>query len=295
MIKWHRLLGLTIEDVFFDSDCEITIEKELSKVKQSLDVAIVKKKEGPPPDLLPDGLENLKTCNLLTYKSHREALNAWAIEELCGHYVSYRKEIRARLKKMPPAEDFGLYAVSARHPAKLTRQVELKPAGSAGVYDIRFMDLPIRVVVLKRVEQTKKNAPWLMFSDVMEKVQFGASAYKWKSPIGSLVNVLFQKYEMGGMIMPYTREDFQRDLKKEVLQSLTDEDLDRLLKGLRPEDRLKGLNPEDRLKGLKPEDVMGKFEPEDRLKGLSPQDVLKNLNPEEIEAYLKKIKAQGDA
>jgi len=271
---------MTIDDVFFDSDCEVTVEKELSKVKQSLDVAIIKKKEGLQPDLLPDGLENLKTYNLLTYKSHREALNVWAAEELCGHYVSYRKEMRARLKKMPPSEDFGLYAVSARYPAKLARRFGLTPAGAPGIYDMRFMDLPIRLVVLKRVEQTERNAPWLMFSDVSGKVQFGASVYKWKAPLGSLVNMLFRKYEMGGMIMPYTREDFQRDMKKEALQSLTDEDVERLLKGLKPEERLKGLHPKDRLKGLNPEDI---------LEGLKPEEI------DALDAYLKKIKSQGRA
>jgi hypothetical protein len=71
--------------------------------------------------------------------------------------------------------------------------------------------------------------------------------------------------------MPYTREDFQRDIKKEALQSLTDEDVERLLKGLKPKDRLKGLNPEDILEGLKPEEI------------------------DALDAYLKKIKSQGRA
>ena len=46
--------------------------------------------------------------------------------------------------------------------------------------------------------------------------------------------------------MPYTIEDFQREVKEEFLQSLTEEDIDRLLKCLEPEDRLRGLRPEDR-------------------------------------------------
>jgi hypothetical protein len=287
LIDWHRLLGITIEDVFLNSGYEVVVEDELSLKQQKLDVVIIKKKEGKPPDPLPDGLEDLKTRNLLTYKSHQDTLNVWAIEELCGHYVNYRKQKSPSLKKLLPAEDFGLYAVSGRYPAKLAGQVELKPAGAPGVYDASFLNRRVRVVVLKQIEQTPKNAPWLMFSDTWEKVQFGAAAYKWKAPVPGAMYKLFLKYQSEGMVMPYTREDFQREIKEEVFQSLTDEDLERLLKGLKPEDRLKGLKPEDRLKGLKPEDRLKGLEPEDRLKGLKPEEI------EMLDAYLKKIKAQG--
>ena len=55
--------------------------------------------------------------------------------------------------------------------------------------------------------------------------------------------------------MPYTIEDYLRDQKEQVLRSLTEEDVDRILKRLKPEDRLRGLNPEDRLRGLRPEEI----------------------------------------
>jgi len=96
---------------------------------------------------------------------------------------------------------------------------------------------------------------------------------------------LFNKYQSEGVVMPYTMEDFQREVKEEFLGSLTEEDLERLLKGLKPAKRLKGLKPEERLKGLKPEE---------RLKGLKPEERLKDLKSEEIdeiEACCQKIKA----
>ena len=65
--------------------------------------------------------------------------------------------------------------------------------------------------------------------------------------------------------MPYTMEDFRRELKQEVLKTLT------------PEERLEGLPPEKRLEGLSPEK---------RLEGLSP---------EEIENYLKNLKERSPA
>jgi len=70
------------------------------------------------------------------------------------------------------------------------------------------------------------------------------------------------RYQSEGVVMPYTMEDFQKEVKEEVLRSLTEEELDRLLNGMKPEKRMKGLKPEERLKGL---------------------------TSEEIEAYLKKI------
>ena len=72
-------------------------------------------------------------------------------------------------------------------------------------------------------------------------------------------------YQQEGLDMPYTMEDFKRDVKEQLLKELT------------PEERLKGLPPEERLKDL----------PSD--------EVLKHLKVEEIEAYLDKLKRQTEA
>ena len=271
MIPWHRLFGLTLADFFLNSAYEVELEKDLSLKQQLLDVVIIEKKEGKAPASLPDGLEDLAAHNLMTYKSHQESLDSWTIEELCGHYVNYRKQISPSFDKLLPAEDFRLYAVSTRHPAKLAERVDLTPAGT-GVYDVRWGVRNVRIIVLSRIARTGKNAPWLMFSAVSDKVAFGAARYRWNSPVSGIINKLFKKYQSEGVVMPYTIEDFQREVKEEVLQSLTEEDIDRLLKSLEPADRLKGLRPEDRLKGLRPDD---------RLRGLTA---------EEIEDYLKKLK-----
>jgi formylglycine-generating enzyme required for sulfatase activity len=45
---------------------------------------------------LRDGLDNLAGHNLLTYKSLREPLDDWALQELTGHYVNYRKQASPR-------------------------------------------------------------------------------------------------------------------------------------------------------------------------------------------------------
>jgi hypothetical protein len=71
---------------------------------------------------LPDGLGGLVAHNLVTFKSHHEALDAWAIKELLGHYVAYRKLITPARAAFLPEEHFGLYTVCARLPHNLAGQ-----------------------------------------------------------------------------------------------------------------------------------------------------------------------------
>jgi hypothetical protein len=279
-IPWHRLFGLTLTDYFYNTAYEVELEKDLSLKQQLLDVVIIEKKGGKVPEILPDGLDNLSAHNLMTYKSHRERLDAWTIEELCGHYVNYRKQTSPSFDDLLPVEAFQLYAVSTRYPEKLSAQIDFSPV-KPGIYDVRWGVRPIRIIVLSRITQSERNAPWLMFSAVSEKVKYGVEQYSWNSPVSGVINKLFKKYQTEGVAMPYTIEDFQREIKEEVLSSLTEDDIQRLMENLKPEDRLKGLKTEDLLKALKTED---------RLKGLKPEDLLKQLKPEEIEKYLKRIK-----
>ena len=172
-------------------------------------------------------------------------MDGWTIEELCGHYVNYRKQISPSFDKLLPAEDFRLYAVSTRYPGKLANQVKFIIA-APGIFDVRWGIRSIRVIVLSRIRQSEANAPWLMFSAESEKVKFGAASYRWNSPVSSIINKLFRKYQKEGMaIMPYTIEDYQREVKEEVLNSLTKEDIDYLLKRLQPEDLLRVLKTEE--------------------------------------------------
>jgi hypothetical protein len=47
-INWHRLFGLTLMDLFTDSNYAVELEKELSIKKQYLDVVIIKKPSANP-------------------------------------------------------------------------------------------------------------------------------------------------------------------------------------------------------------------------------------------------------
>ncbi len=136
MIEWHRLLGLTLTDFFTDTFYKIEMEKDLSLKRQLLDLVIIERKEGKPPEHLPDGLEELAAHNLISYKSHQESLDEWTLDELVGYYVNYRKQISPSFKNLLPVSDFRLYALSTRYPERPAKNFPLRPL-KQGVYHIR--------------------------------------------------------------------------------------------------------------------------------------------------------------
>ncbi len=275
-IYWHRLFGLLLMDYLSNRGFRVELEKDLSLKRQYLDVVIVER-EDEEADLtgICDGFDNLASHNLLSYKSRRQSLNAWALEELIGHYVNYRK-ILGRSRKR--GDEIRLYAVSTRRPEGLlsmTGAAEVKP----GVWDLRVLSRDIRIIVLSGLPLAQRNAVLAFFTFDAQKVRFALDHYQWQMEDGStVINQLLEKYSLEGIAMPYTMEEFRKEYVKAHLGELDPEEI---LARFEPEDRLKGLAPEDRLKGL---------DPEDRLKGLDPEDRLKGLDPEEIEAYLKKLK-----
>jgi hypothetical protein len=170
-INWHRAFGLTLTDFFKDSNFEVGLEKEMSVKLQYLDVLIIKKSDGKPIDKLklPDGFEHLANYNILTYKSMHQALDHWAIEEVIGHYVSYRKIVSPSKQELLPASDFQIYAVSTRYPQNLLGSKK-KPNPEieeiqAGVYKVSSQLIcPVIILVLSEMLKDDKNALWQLFS-----------------------------------------------------------------------------------------------------------------------------------
>jgi len=259
MIAWHRLFGLTLMDFFTDSAYEVELEKDLSVKQQLLDVLIIEKRDGEQPDNLPDGLENLSAHNLVTFKSHQQSLDSWALDELIGHFVNYRKQISPSFEALLPVDDFQLFGISTRYPKKLMDE-RVSTFVKEGVYDIRWGSRMIRLIVLSRIAQSRENALWHLFSAKTETVKFGAENYQWRSSdSSSVINDLFHQYNLEGIKMPYTIEDYRKDYVKRHLHKLSP---DELLKNLSPDDRLKGLSPVELkklllnyLSGLKREEI----------------------------------------
>jgi hypothetical protein len=244
---WHRLFGLLLADYFTGSPFVVEVERDLSVQQQFLDVVIVRRGPGRFAGRLPDGLEGLVAHNLITFKSHHEALDAWAVKELVGHYVAYRKAVSPSPSELLSEGHFRLFAVCARRPQDLPREVPWQGRGP-GVYDCTWGTDTVRVVVAGELPREPHNAPDL--------VRFGGGRYRRRSETTSqLLEQLFGRFRGEGVIMPYTMEDFKRDYVKEHLLKLPREEREDVLRALPAEERLAGLPAEERLAGLPLEEI----------------------------------------
>ncbi len=175
MMEWHRLFGLTLTDYFTDSSYSVELEKDLSLKQQFLDVVIIERKNGIPLSEMPDGFEYLAVHNLVTYKSLRESLDDWTIEELIGHYVNYRKQVSPSLNELLPAGNFRLYAVCTLYPKNLAKQTEFITV-KKGIYDLIWGIRRIRIIVTSRIphEKTKRGVAALQRNSGEGTVRSGA-------------------------------------------------------------------------------------------------------------------------
>jgi hypothetical protein len=242
---WHRLFGLLLTDFFAGSPFVVEVERDLSVQQQLLDVLIVRRGRGRFAGRLPDGLEDLRPHNLLTFKSHHEALDAWAMKELVGADVAYRKLVSPSPSQLLPEDQFGLCAVAARFPHNLAAQVPWRQR-QAGVYDCAWGTDTIRVVVAGELPREVHNAPLHLFSASPELVAFGQGAYQRHSEETSLLlRQLFDRLREEDFAMSYTMEDFKRDYIKEHLAQLTPQEREEVLRSLPAEERLAGLSAEE--------------------------------------------------
>src|SRR5262249_46423243 len=111
---WHHLFGLSWEDFFRGTPVRVEREKDLSLRQQLLDLVLFRAESGPLPRKPPDGFEELAVHNLVSFKSYQEALDGWALNELVGHYVNYRKQASPSMQDLLPETDFRLFAVCVR-------------------------------------------------------------------------------------------------------------------------------------------------------------------------------------
>ena len=250
MTNWHRLFGLFLIDFFTNSPYAVELEKDLSIKQQWLDVVVLRKMPGLLQRRLPDGLEGLADHNLLTYKSLHEPLDDWALKELVGHYVNYRKQVGLSMNDLMPESQFKLYAVSTRFPAKLAQQVALQHI-SPGVYDVIWGTDTIRLIVLSQIPDGEHNAIWRLFSAKSKFVLQAFSQYKINQPeISTIVGDLLERYQQEKIDMSYTIQDYQKDYVRDHLNLLS------------PDDVLKRYSADDRLKDLTVDDIRASLSPD---------------------------------
>src|SRR5262249_16005804 len=154
---------LLLTDFFTGSPFVVEVERDLSVQQQLLDVAIIRRGRGHFSGRLPDGMEGLRQHNLVTFKSRHEALDAWALKELSGADVAYRKLVSPWPSGLVPEDLFALYAICARFPHNLSGQVPWQRV-QPGVYDCRWGTDTVRVIVAGELPQEAHNAPLHLFS-----------------------------------------------------------------------------------------------------------------------------------
>ena len=259
-MNWHRYFGLILSDFFLGSPFDVELEKDLSFKKQLLDVVIVRRGEGAFHLQLPDGLEDLADHNLITFKSYQDTLDDWALKELTGHYVNYRKQVSKSMQELLPEDNFRLYAVSARFPQNLAGSTGWKPIRQ-GVYECQRGTDAIRVLVLRQLPTTENNAMLHLFSASEEQVRYGAEHYAVHSAATStLLHRLFGQYRTEGVNMSYTLEDFERDTMEEILKMISPEKLERVIARASKEMILECLSKE----GLPLEKIVERLSPSER-------------------------------
>ncbi|MCK5716248.1 MAG: hypothetical protein KAH77_02080, partial [Thiomargarita sp.] len=259
IIKWHHTFGVTLIDYFTHSNYKVDLEKEVSLKKQYLDIAIIRKVAGTPLKEIATGLETLIEYNLFTYKSLREALDRWAIEELIGYYSNYRKIISPSLQKLLPESQFKLYAICTRYPEKLFGNKDLKKEQvDTGLYDITWGARIIQIIVLSQISKKKHNALWQLFSGNSDGFIFGNEHYNWQCPEEkAALNQLFDLYKQEGAKMPYNMIEFTKEFTREHLHLLPHRD------------RLHGMSAGEVVKQFSVHDVVTQFSTGDRLHGMS--------------------------
>lgn len=271
---WHRLFGLLLTDFFTDSPFTVEIERDLSAQQQFLDVVIVRRGAGQMHQRLPDGLDDLVAHNLITFKSHHETLDAWAMKELIGHYVAYRKLVSTTPTDLLDEDRFRLYAVCARFPQSLSGQVAWHER-QAGVYDCRWGTDSVRVVVAGQLPREKHNAPLHLFSASPELVGFGSSGYQQRSNFTSqLIWQLFKRFQGEGWVMPYTMADFKREVLEKELKEATPEERRKFFRSLPLEEQRAALEslPADQRRA-----ILDALPAEERLAGLSDAEIRRLL------------------
>jgi hypothetical protein len=260
----HRLFALSWIDFFQGTAIGVETELDLSLKRQFIDVVLIRRGSGPLPRQLPDGFEDLAAHNLLTFKSHQEALDGWALWELVGHFVNYRKQASPSLHDLLPEDDFRLFAVCARYPHNLARQVALTPLRE-GVYEVQGLALRIRVIVVPQLPLEEHNAMLHLFSAWEELLRYGREHYRPHSQETS--TLLYELFKA------YSEESDMPDKLKEFVR----ESIDELLASLPAEELRKRLSVEERLKGL------------------SAEEMIRALPPETLEALARQLKANGQS
>ena len=141
--------------------------------------------------------------------------------------------------------------MSTRYPQKLAGQVRMEPSAANGVYQVTRGTDRITIIVLSEVAREVHNSFWHLFSALPENIQYGAAHYhRHTDDASTVLNHLFKNYQREGVVMPYTIEDFRRDVAKEYLSELSPQELIERLTPQQVQALRRKLSPKERVQGL---------------------------------------------
>jgi hypothetical protein len=249
---WHRIFEAVIYDLFTGTPFDVDIEPDLSLQQQFLDLVVIRKREGELTEVLPDGLAPLVEHNLISFKSQEEAFDAWTMNELIGHYVSYRKLVSPSTTDLLPEEQFQLFGVTARFPEGLAKQIELKPIRD-GVYDCVWGVTRVRLIVIRELPGEPKNVPLHLFSPNLAQRWAANAKYCEKDPRASTLirKLLIEMGKEDESMLPPKLQEFFRDMKRKTIEELTPEEFREFVlksqgfRDLPAEERVKDLSDEE--------------------------------------------------
>jgi hypothetical protein len=288
--QWHRWFGMCWTDFFTGLPVTVEMEKDLSIKQQFLDVVIVRKGADPIPRRPPDGFEELAAHNLISFKSFQEPLDGWALKELVGHYVNYRKQVSPDFDHLLPEEDFRLFAVCVRSPEKLAKGCALDTV-QPGVYRIAFFDSALRLVVVNELPEAEHNAMLYLFSYQQDRLDYGGRHYRRYCPDTSTFLVqLYAKYAQEGFDVPFT---YEQGIQEAVAEILRDMPTEALRKAVPVEKLLEAVPVEKRLEGVPAEVLLPHVPPEKRVEGMSGEELLRALSPERQEELRRLLRASA--
>ncbi len=176
-MQWHDIFGAILTDFFAGSAFVVETEVDLSLKKQLLDFVIIRRLTGKFDRPLPDGFGPLADHNLISFKSHQGTFDGWALLELIGHFVSYRKKVSPDFDNLVPLSEFRVIGITARHPENLAREFTLVDR-EPGVYDINCGPLLVHILVIRDMRDSLVNAMLKLFSIVPSQIEFACHAYQ---------------------------------------------------------------------------------------------------------------------
>ena len=114
----------------------------------------------------------------------------------------------------------------------------------SGIYDVQWGTDVIRLLVLCEIPASDQNALLNLFSGDKSRVSYAAAQLRsHQSEASTLLQQLFKLYQVEGLTMPYTKEDFLRDAFRDQVKDLTLQEifLIRGVDGLSAEELLEAL------------------------------------------------------